>query len=94
MYFNIPFLFHKISEANGNAPTNFDMTKVIIIISGGFVIGIILVVFASYIAKRRRRNKERRKGLLREKYFSADDNDGADTPLRGNGYKKDARTGK
>ena len=70
------------------------MTNFIIIISGGFVIGIIFLVFASYIAKRRRRNKERRKGLLREKYFSADDNDGADTPLRGNGYKKDARTGK
>ena len=94
MYFKIHFLFYIASEENGNAPTNFDMTKVIIIISGGFVIGIILVVFASYIAKRRRRNKDRRKGLLKEKYFSADDNDGANTPLRSNGYKKDARTGK
>ena len=69
------------------------MTQFIIIIVGGFVIGIILVVFASYIAKRRRQNKDRKKGLFRDKYISADDNDGADTPLQGR-FKKDSRTGK
>ena len=88
LYFKIHSLFYIVSDES-SIPT------FIIIISGGFVIGIILVVFASYIAKRRRRNKDRRKGLLREKYFSADDNDGADTPLRSEGnYKKDARKGK